>query len=92
MPPSHDALRAGNLQFKQFTKLLSESKRAFFEINAYAFQYIFYIWLLTGPVQVPPVMNFDRVIDKAITMVDHVLSNQAINNCADLQRALEARV
>lgn len=93
MPARHYTLQAGTLQFKQFTKLNSESKRAWFEINAFAFQYLFYLWVKTAgsPPKMPPPM-FDAVLDGVIVMVNNVLSSQSIKNCADLVRALEARV
>jgi len=93
MPASHNLLRAGRLQFKLFSKILSESKQAFFVLQSKSFLYLFYHWIRTSgtPPRVPP-PNFEAVLGAVIEMVDIVLQDHAINNCHELQIALERQV
>jgi hypothetical protein len=41
---SHKRLRAGRKQFKRFVKLNAMSKKTFYEINAFALRYLYYLW------------------------------------------------
>ena len=89
MPASHNLLKAGRFQFKLYSKMLSESKPAFFVLQSEAFLYLFYHWIKTSgtPPRVPP-PNFETVLGNVIQMVDTVLQDDTINSCHDLQKAL----
>lgn len=77
--PPQTKLRAGRLQFKRFCKFNSFSKRAFFEIHAFALRHLYYSWLLTinrgGGVQniATLMLRFNGLIEQAKETVSELL-------------------